>query len=122
MSNEDRLVKIEKQLELLMLKVDIIYHKITHDEQMKNQKLDPRLEDDLFDEAKAAVIKAGKASASLLQRKLKIGYARTARLLDILEQEGIIGPADGAKPRDVLVKESTMSEYHPSFIKIPPCA
>ena len=106
MSNNDMILeKIEKQLELLTLKVDIIYHKIAHDEQMQNQKLDPRSEDELFDEAKEAVVKAGKASASLLQRKLRIGYARTARLLDILEQEGVIGPADGARPRDVLVKE-----------------
>lgn len=104
MDNE-KLEKIEKQLELLMLKVDIIYHKIAHDEQIKDQKLDPRSEDELFEEAKEVVIKAGKASASVLQRQLRVGYARAARLLDILEQEGIIGPADGAMPRDVLVKE-----------------
>lgn len=104
MDNE-KLEKIEKQLELLMLKVDIIYHKIAHDEQIQNQKFDGRTEDDLFDEAKETVIKAGKATASILQRRLRVGYARAARLLDILEQEGIIGPADGAKPRDVLAKE-----------------
>jgi S-DNA-T family DNA segregation ATPase FtsK/SpoIIIE len=60
--------------------------------------------DDLFDEAKDTVVRAGKASASYLQRRLKIGYARAARLLDLLEERGIIGPGDGAKPRDVLVK------------------
>lgn len=60
-------------------------------------------EDELFNEARDLVIQAGKASASLLQRRLKVGYARAARLLDILEAEGVIGPADGAKPRDVLV-------------------
>lgn len=60
-------------------------------------------EDDLYDEALETVVNAGKASASLLQRRLKVGYARAARLLDILEQNGAIGPADGAKPRDVLV-------------------
>ena len=58
-------------------------------------------EDDLFEEAKDVVMKAGKASASLLQRRLRVGYARAARLLDILEDKGIIGPGDGAKPRDV---------------------
>ncbi len=46
-------------------------------------------------------MKAGKASASLLQRRLRVGYARAARLLDILEERGIIGPGDGAKPREV---------------------
>lgn len=60
-------------------------------------------EDELYNEAKEVVVMAGKASASLLQRRLRIGYARAARLLDILEQEGIIGPADGAKPRDVML-------------------
>jgi S-DNA-T family DNA segregation ATPase FtsK/SpoIIIE len=61
--------------------------------------------DELLDEAKDLVIKAGKASASYLQRRLRIGYARAARLLDLLEQEGIIGPGDGAKPREILVSQ-----------------
>lgn len=60
-------------------------------------------EDDLYEEALETVVNAGKASASLLQRRLKVGYARAARLLDILEENGAIGPADGARPRDVLV-------------------
>lgn len=59
--------------------------------------------DDLFDEAMETVVSAGKASASLLQRRLSIGYARAARILDELEQKNIIGPAQGSKPRDVLV-------------------
>ncbi|MEK7600899.1 MAG: DNA translocase FtsK 4TM domain-containing protein [Patescibacteria group bacterium] len=61
-------------------------------------------EDDLYDEAKRTVIDAGKASASLLQRRLRVGYARAARLLDILEDKGIIGPGEGAKPREVYVQ------------------
>lgn len=61
------------------------------------------VDDDLFDEAKSLVVETGKASASLLQRRLRVGYARAARLLDLLEEQGIIGPADGAKPRDILV-------------------
>lgn len=60
-------------------------------------------DDELFNEARDLCIQAGKASASLMQRRLKVGYARAARLLDLLEAEGVIGPADGAKPRDVLV-------------------
>ena len=58
-------------------------------------------EDPLFEEAKRVVIEARKASASLLQRRLRIGYARAARLIDMLEDRGIVGPADGAKPREV---------------------
>ena len=62
-------------------------------------------DDDMFDEAAEAVFRAGKASASMLQRRLRIGYARAARLLDLLEERGIIGPADGARPRDVLISD-----------------
>lgn len=60
-------------------------------------------DDELFEEARDTVVRAGKASASYLQRRLKIGYARAARLLDLLEEKGIIGPGDGAKPRQILV-------------------
>ena len=60
-------------------------------------------EDEFLAEAKDVIIQAKKASASLLQRRLRIGYARAARLLDILEEQGFIGPADGAKPREILV-------------------
>ncbi len=58
-------------------------------------------DDVLYNDAKDVVISSGKASASLLQRRLRVGYARAARLLDILEQRGVVGPAEGAKPRDV---------------------
>lgn len=62
-------------------------------------------DDELFIDAADCVVRAGKASASLLQRRLRIGYARAARLLDLLEERGIIGPADGARPRDVLITD-----------------
>ncbi len=58
-------------------------------------------DDDLYEDARLAVMEAGKASASYLQRKLKVGYARAARLLDMLEERGVIGAGDGAKPREV---------------------
>jgi S-DNA-T family DNA segregation ATPase FtsK/SpoIIIE len=59
------------------------------------------VEDELYEEALKIVAQARKASASLLQRRLKIGYARAARLLDIMEEKGVIGPGEGAKPREV---------------------
>jgi S-DNA-T family DNA segregation ATPase FtsK/SpoIIIE len=67
-------------------------------------------EDPLFEEAKRIVIEAQRASASLLQRRLSIGYARAARLLDMLEEKGIVGPADGAKPRIVYAKREEDSK------------
>lgn len=60
-------------------------------------------EDELYEEAKQLIIESGKASASYLQRRLRVGYARAARLLDILEENGVIGPGSGAKPREILV-------------------
>lgn len=60
------------------------------------------IDDDLYEEARKIVMEAGKASTSYIQRKLRVGYARAARLMDVLEERGVIGPADGAKPREVL--------------------
>ncbi len=60
-------------------------------------------EDELFEEAKDIIIRAGKASTSMLQRRLSIGYGRAAKILDMLEEAGIIGPVNGARPREVLI-------------------
>jgi DNA segregation ATPase FtsK/SpoIIIE, S-DNA-T family len=62
--------------------------------------------DDLFEESVQVVTAHDKASASLLQRRLSIGYARAARILDQLQQAGVVGPPDGSKPRDVLIKNA----------------
>lgn len=64
---------------------------------------DEDVDDDLYEEAKDIVVKAGKASTSYIQRKLRVGYARAARLVDMLEEKGVIGPADGSKPREILI-------------------
>jgi S-DNA-T family DNA segregation ATPase FtsK/SpoIIIE len=64
-------------------------------------------EDDMLEEAIEVVKEAQKASASLLQRRLKVGYARAARLLDIMEDKQLIGPGDGAKPREVYIAKDT---------------
>jgi S-DNA-T family DNA segregation ATPase FtsK/SpoIIIE len=61
------------------------------------------IDDELFKEAVSIVISKGEASASMLQRKLKIGYARAGRLIDLMEKKGIVGPPSGSKPREVLV-------------------
>ncbi len=59
-------------------------------------------DDDMYEDARQAVLEAGKASTSYLQRKLRLGYSRAARLMDMLEERGVIGPADGSKPRLVI--------------------
>lgn len=58
-------------------------------------------EDSLYEDAKRVVVESKKASASLLQRRLRLGYARAARLIDMLEEKGVVGPGEGAKPREV---------------------
>ena len=58
-------------------------------------------DDALYQQAKEIVIEAQKASASLLQRRLRVGYARAARLIDMLEEQGVVGPGEGAKPREI---------------------
>ncbi len=64
------------------------------------------IDDDLYEDAKRAVEEAGRASTSYLQRKLKIGYSRAARLMDVLEARGVIGGADGSKPREILTRNA----------------
>ena len=65
------------------------------------------IDDDMYAAAHFAVLEAGKASTSYLQRKLRVGYARAARLVDMLEERGVIGPGDGAKPREILERQTT---------------
>jgi len=102
--HNDRLNKIEHRLKLIENKIDRIL--LLLEEQCQDDELNipAKGEDDLYSEALNLVRKAGLASPALIQSKLKIGYARAARLVDILEENGIVGPPDGAKPRDVLIK------------------
>ena len=59
--------------------------------------------DELFDEAVRLVVQSGQASTSMLQRRFRVGFSRAGRLIDMMERDGIIGPADGSKPREILV-------------------
>jgi len=67
-------------------------------------------EDELFDEAVEVVVSSGQASVSMLQRRLKLGYSRAARLVDQMEERGIVGPFEGSKPRAVLITKSDWQE------------
>ncbi len=73
-----------------------------------NDGMEEPVDDVLFEKAVRLVVSTGHASASLLQRRMRIGYARSSRLVDIMEQRGIVGPQDGAKPREVLITRDEM--------------
>ena len=73
------------------------------------------VDDDLYQEAVRVVCEAGRASTSTLQRRLRIGYGRAARLIDIMEKDGIVGPPDGTKPREVLKAKDWMREVDQSL-------
>ena len=71
--------------------------------------------DPLFNDAVRLVVEFGKASTSLLQRRLRIGYGRAAHLIDLMEQDGIVGAADGPKPRELLKRPDWISEVEESM-------
>ncbi len=71
--------------------------------------------DPLYNDAVRLVVEFGKASTSLLQRRLRIGYGRAAHLIDLMERDGIVGAADGPKPREVLKRPSWISEVEESM-------
>lgn len=72
------------------------------------------VDDDLYQEAVRVVLEMGRASTSTLQRRLRVGYGRAARLIDIMEKDGIVGPPDGPRPREVLKKKDWMREFDES--------
>ncbi len=84
----------------------------TYDEQLLAKQNKPAEElitekDELYETAKRLVLNTGQASTSLLQRRLRLGYARAARILDLMEQEGLVGPPQGSRAREVLVDPKT---------------
>jgi len=72
-------------------------------------------DDELYQEAVRIVCEMGRGSTSTLQRRLRVGYGRAARLLDLMEKDGIVGPADGPRPREVLKKKDWMKEFDDSM-------
>jgi len=104
--------EVKKVVNWLKLKISppLVSFNLSHPSLVENSLIKENLlfketdQDPLYEEAKRVVIEAKKASASLLQRRLKIGYARAARLIDILEERGMVGPGEGSKPREVYIK------------------
>ena len=73
------------------------------EEPKETRAFDGGQRDEMFADAVRTVINEGKCSITLLQRRLQLGYARAARIVDMMEQEGVVSPGEGSKPRDVLV-------------------
>jgi S-DNA-T family DNA segregation ATPase FtsK/SpoIIIE len=74
--------------------------------------------DEMYEQAVRVVVEMGKASTSILQRRLRLGYGRAARLLDVMERDGIIGPPDGSKPREVLKRPDWYEEMDRSRVGV----
>lgn len=103
-------VLIDKNRDMQKRIDDLEHNQISDDKGYPQQQAktinDSRTDEKLFKEAVKEVCQYDRASASLLQRRLSIGYAKAARLIDQLEAAGVIGPAEGSKPRDVLVQNA----------------
>jgi S-DNA-T family DNA segregation ATPase FtsK/SpoIIIE len=74
------------------------------DEDLADAGAEDELSDELYDQALATVSEMRQVSISMLQRKMRIGYNRAARMIERMERDGVVGPADGAKPREVLLR------------------
>jgi S-DNA-T family DNA segregation ATPase FtsK/SpoIIIE len=80
------------------------------EEEGDSEEVERGLDDPAYEEALRLVFEMGKASTSTLQRRLRLGYGRAARILDAMEREGIIGPPDGSRAREILRRPDRMAE------------
>jgi len=101
--------EIEKVVEFWKKQSQPLYNEILLKEEKKILGLE-KGKDELYEEAVRIVLETGQASASILQRRLSIGFTRAARLIDMMEEEGIVGPYRGAKPREILVNREDYLE------------
>jgi S-DNA-T family DNA segregation ATPase FtsK/SpoIIIE len=95
--------EIEKVLEFIKKQAQPVYDETILKIQDQAQIGGSLEKDELYDTAAKLVIETGQASVSIIQRRLRLGYTRAARLIDMMEQEGLVGPYVGSKPRDILV-------------------
>lgn len=95
--------EIERLVNFIKEQREPLYDEEILKEQGKRYSLKDQPRDELFEEAARLVVETGQASISILQRRLRLGYTRAARLIDLMEEEGIIGPFRGSKPREILV-------------------
>ena len=112
--------EIESVIEYIKESKENIYDSNIMDEIEKNAVLDKKEKDTFSDsdddpmlqDAVKCILDNNQASTSLLQRKLRLGYARAGRIMDQMEQKGIVGPANGSKPREILISAQRWSEIN----------
>lgn len=95
--------EIEKVVEFIKAQAEPVYDEQVLKEQQKTNQPGGGEKDDLYDEAVRVIIESGQASVSILQRRMRLGYTRAARIIDMMEQDGLVGPYEGSKPRKLLV-------------------
>lgn len=95
--------EIEKVVNFIKEQAEPVYEETILKEQSKQVNISDREKDELFDQAARIILESNQASVSILQRKLMLGYTRAARIIDSMEEDGIVGPYQGSKPRKILV-------------------
>lgn len=104
--------EIERVVEFIKSEAEPVFEEAILKEQVRALNLSEREKDELFDQAVRLILESNQASVSILQRRLMLGYARAARIIDAMEQEGIVGSFQGSKPRKILIdKDSWLSEH-----------
>ncbi len=96
--------EIEKVAQFIKSQRKAAYHEAIIQSQDKKQTLGDFKRDEVYEEAKNVVLETGQASVSMIQRKLGLGYTRAARIMDMMEEDGVVGPYRGAKPREILIE------------------
>jgi S-DNA-T family DNA segregation ATPase FtsK/SpoIIIE len=112
MFNKKEIKRLEGKIDELTEKIRLISERQNSQYtdimmQLKNKidtEIDNRSIEDIYEEVKEDVIESGRISTSYIQRTQKLGYNKASQIMDMLEERGIIGEADGAKPREILVK------------------
>lgn len=104
--------EIERVVEFIKSEAEPVFEEAILKEQAKALNLSEREKDELFDQAVRLILESNQASVSILQRRMMLGYARAARIIDAMEQEGIVGSFQGSKPRKILIdRDSWLSEH-----------
>jgi len=101
--------EIEKVVDFIKSQAEPAYDEEILKEQQKSHLVQGE-KDDIYDEAVRVIMESNQASVSILQRRLRLGYTRAARIIDMMEQEGMVGPFEGSRPRKILVDRSMWLE------------